>query len=108
MNPILISSYFSLLNDCLVISNFVTSSFFFIVYLAIHLSRERRSFRKNLKENLDSYEYECLVRKYEIAKAKYSLMLALCILELVISSSISIPDIIYEVSRDIKVSYKIE
>lgn len=102
MNPILISSYFSLLNDCLVISNFVTSSFFFIVYLAIHLSRERRSFRKNLKENLDSYEYECLVRKYEIAKAKYSLMLALCILELVISSSISIPDIIYEVSRDIK------
>ena len=99
-----ILSFFNLLNDFLTIFNFGIPSLFFIGYLAIHICRERRSFRRNLRENIDSYE--CVVRKYEIAKEKYFLMLALCVLELVISFSISIPDVIYEVSRDINITIR--
>ena len=96
---IAILSFFTLLNDFLTIFVFGIPSLFFIRYLVIHLYRERRSFKNNLKENLESSE--CIVRRYEIAKAKYSIMLALCILELFIISSIPIPDVIYEVSSDI-------
>ena len=89
MHFITILSFFTLLNDFLTIFTFGIPSFFFIGYLSIHLYRERRSFKRNL-----------IVRKYKIARAKYSIMLSLCILELVLSLS-TISDVIYEVTNDI-------
>ena len=81
---------------------FSLPSSIFIFRISLHLYKEKKIYGNLLKNNPEfSEEY---TRSYKIAKVKYSLMLVICVFELVISLAIAAPNLVHSFVAAVKVN----